>query len=51
MRHLQSPAYPCNARPITRNEQESGSSPLVGSPLYYCSQLKREGEDMNQDLS
>src|SRR5919112_6734610 len=29
----------------------SGSSPLVGSPHYCCSQQKREGQDMNQDLS
>ena len=33
MGDLQSRANPCNARPITRNEQKSGSSPLVGS-LY-----------------
>ena len=31
MRHLQTRADPCNVRVITRNEQVSGSSPLVGS--------------------
>jgi hypothetical protein len=31
MRDLQLQANPCNARWITRNEQVSGSSPLVGS--------------------
>jgi hypothetical protein len=30
MGDLQPPAHPCNARSITRNEQVSGSSPLVG---------------------
>jgi hypothetical protein len=35
MGDLQARATPCNARPITRNEQGvSGSSPLVGSPEY-----------------
>jgi hypothetical protein len=33
MRHLQTRADPCNVRIITRNEQESGSSPLLGSPF------------------
>jgi hypothetical protein len=32
MRVLQPCAHPCATLPITRNEQESGSSPLVGSP-------------------
>jgi hypothetical protein len=32
---LQVCANPCNARFITRNEQVSGSSPLVGS-LFAC---------------
>jgi len=31
MRHLQIRADACNVRIITRNEQESGSSPLLGS--------------------
>jgi hypothetical protein len=36
MRYLQACASPCNALFITRNEQVSGSSPLVGSlePAY-----------------
>jgi hypothetical protein len=34
IRDLQASANPCNARPITRNEQVSGSSPLVGSLFY-----------------
>src|ERR687889_621959 len=33
MRHLQTRADPCNVRIITRNEQESGSSPVLGSPF------------------
>ena len=33
MRDLQVPAHPCNALVITRNEQVSGSRPLVGSPF------------------
>jgi hypothetical protein len=32
MRHLQPSATPCNPLFLTRNEQVSGSSPLVGSP-------------------
>jgi hypothetical protein len=32
--YLHTRAHPCNARPITRNEQVSGSSPLVGSLLF-----------------
>jgi hypothetical protein len=31
MQDLQTPATLSNHRPHTRNEQESGSSPLVGS--------------------
>jgi hypothetical protein len=31
MGDLQPSANPCNARILTRNEQVSGSSPLVGS--------------------
>jgi hypothetical protein len=34
MRDLQAPATLSNHRPHTRNEQVSGSSPLVGSPFY-----------------
>jgi hypothetical protein len=34
MRHLQTRAVPCNVRIIIRNEQESGSSPLVGYPCH-----------------
>jgi hypothetical protein len=34
MQDLQARASRCNARPITRNEQESGSSPLVGSLIF-----------------
>jgi hypothetical protein len=37
MRNLQSCAKPCNALLITRNEQVSGSSPLVGSPAFRLS--------------
>jgi hypothetical protein len=41
---LQAPAYPRNACIITRNEQVSGSSPLVGS--LFCSdfQVKRRAQ-------
>jgi dihydrofolate reductase len=34
MRHLQPPANPCNALFITRNEQVSGSSPLVAAQAF-----------------
>ena len=34
MRDLQEPANPCNALWLTRNEQVSGSSPLVGSLIF-----------------
>ncbi len=34
MGDLQARANPCNTRIITRNEQVSGSSPLVGSLFY-----------------
>jgi hypothetical protein len=34
MRDLQTRANPCNALWITRNEQVSGSSPLVGSLIF-----------------
>jgi hypothetical protein len=38
---LQARTNPCNARWITRNEQVSGSSPLVGSLFSFYLQGKR----------
>ena len=39
MGDLQTPAGPCNALIITRNEQVSGSIPLMGPPFIAASLL------------
>ena len=45
MRDLQARANPCNTLFITRNEQESGLSPLVGSlQAAYLSRISEIGE-------
>jgi hypothetical protein len=45
MGDLQTPASPRNTRPITRNEQVSGSSPLVGSPKNAVLQVNYESHN------
>ena len=46
MRDLHSCANPCNALIITRDEQESGSSPLVDSLSYLQNPLKATAHDV-----
>ena len=47
MRNLQAPATLCNAYCLTRNEQVSGSSPLVGSRSFCFSAKLREEADLD----
>jgi len=51
MRDLQAWANPCNASIITRNEQVSGSSPLVGSLFCFDLQEKRKSGRTRFSLS
>ncbi len=46
MRHLLTCASPCNALIIIRDEQESGSSPLVDSLSYLQNPLKATAHDV-----
>ena len=48
IRDLQARATPCNALFITRNEQVSGSSPLVGSPFSLRIPTKAESPDTSK---
>ena len=50
MRGLQPRASRCNARPITRNEQVSGSSPLVGSLFLPIDKPNTREEETLGDL-
>jgi hypothetical protein len=47
MREMQTRATLSNPRPHTRNEQVSGSSPLVGSPFYLQNTKKQKASDQN----
>jgi hypothetical protein len=40
-------AVPSTIEQHTRNEQVSGSSPLVGSPFYLQNQQKQKASDQN----